>query len=106
MSFDAEDRGKAQRARARRRELAGKDRRELRDPQAFRALAHPLRLTLIELLTREGSLTATEAAELTGESPASCSFHFRQLAKYGFVEDAGGGHGRERPWRRSVAGPY
>src|SRR6266545_2466652 len=72
--------------------------REL-DPRAMRALAHPLRLTLLELAGLEGSLTATRAATLTGESSASCSFHLRQLAKYGFLEEAEGGEGRERPWR-------
>jgi hypothetical protein len=45
------------------------------------------------------ALTATRAAELTGESPANCSFHLRQLAKYGFAEETGEGKGRERPWR-------
>jgi len=77
----------------------GVPRRRLTDPLAMRALAHPLRATLLELLTREGSLTATRASELTGESPANCSFHLRQLAKYGFVEETGEGKGRERPWR-------
>src|SRR5215831_5886311 len=72
--------------------------REL-DHRAIRALAHPLRLTLLELAGLEGSLTATRAAALTGESSASCSFHLRQLAKYGFLEQAEGGVGRERPWR-------
>ncbi len=72
--------------------------REL-DPRAMRALAHPLRLTLLELAGLEGSLTATRAAALTGESSASCSFHLRQLAKYGFLEEAEGGEGRERPWK-------
>jgi DNA-binding transcriptional ArsR family regulator len=65
----------------------------------MRALAHPTRLSLLELLGREGPLTATRAGELLGESPANASFHLRQLAKYGFVEEAGGGQGRERPWR-------
>jgi Helix-turn-helix domain len=65
----------------------------------MRALAHPLRLTLFELVMREGTLTSTQASELTGESTGSCSFHLRQLAKYGFVEEAPGGKGRERPWR-------
>ena len=65
----------------------------------MRALAHPLRLQLLELATREGSLTSTRASELTGESTGSCSFHLRQLAKYGFLEEAEGGQGRERPWR-------
>ena len=72
--------------------------REIRDPRTMRALAHPLRLRLLEYVAREGTLTATRAAELTGESTGSCSFHLRQLAKYGFVEEAGG-IGRLRPWR-------
>ncbi len=71
----------------------------LRDPRALRALAHPIRLSLVGLLRVEGPLTATRAAELLGESSASMSFHLRQLAKYGLVEEAGGGKGRERPWR-------
>jgi hypothetical protein len=44
-------------------------------------------------------LTSTRASELTGESTGSCSFHLRQLAKYGFLEPGEGGRGRERPWR-------
>lgn len=65
----------------------------------MRALAHPLRLRLLTLLTREGTLTSTRASRLTGESTGSCSFHLRQLAKYGYVEPAEGGQGRERPWK-------
>src|SRR4051794_27883368 len=68
-------------------------RREVRDPRALRALAHPVRLELLERLT-DGPLTATQAASIVGESQASCSFHLRQLAKYGFVELAGDGAGR------------
>jgi hypothetical protein len=34
---------------------------------------------------------------MLGESPANCAFHLRTLAKYGFVEEAGDGRGRERP---------
>jgi DNA-binding transcriptional ArsR family regulator len=67
------------------------------DPVRIRALSHPLRLDLIDALA-EGPLTATECAELTGESVASCSFHLRMLAKYGFVV-ADERRGRERPWR-------
>lgn len=77
---------------------------ELSDPRAMRALAHPLRLTLLELVSEEGTLTATRAAELTGEHTASCSFHLRQLAKYGFIEEASGAVGRERPWKLASAG--
>jgi hypothetical protein len=76
-----------------------REQRELRDPKTMRALAHPTRLTLFELVIREGTLTSTQASELTGESTGSCSFHLRQLAKYGFLEEAPRGKGRERPWR-------
>jgi hypothetical protein len=75
---------------------------ELTDPRALRGIAHPLRLALVGLLRREGPLTATQAAELLEVSDALCSFHLRQLAKYGLVEEAGGGRGRERPWRATA----
>jgi DNA-binding transcriptional ArsR family regulator len=73
--------------------------REISDVRTLRALAHPVRLALIEVLTIEGPMTATEAGERIGESPTTCSFHLRQLAKSNFVEEAGGGKGRARPWR-------
>src|SRR4051794_41945900 len=72
---------------------------ELTDPRAMRAYAHPVRLALIGLLRRHGPLTATQAAARLGESSGTTSFHLRQLAKYGFCEEAGGGKGREKPWR-------
>jgi DNA-binding transcriptional ArsR family regulator len=65
----------------------------------MRALAHPVRIALLEALRREGPLTATRAAELLDDSPGNMSWHLRTLAKYGFVEEAGGGRGRSRPWR-------
>jgi predicted ArsR family transcriptional regulator len=80
--------------------------RELTDPRTMRALAHPTRLSLLELMSREGAITVTRASEVLGESTASCSYHVRQLAKYGFVEPAGGGRGRERPWRRASRGQH
>lgn len=76
------------------------DARPLTDPREIRAIAHPVRIALLEALSREGPLTATQAAEIVDESPANCSFHLRTLAKYGFVEEAPGGSGRQRPWRR------
>src|SRR5262245_7972890 len=79
---------------------------KLTDPRSLRAVAHPLRLTLVALLRREGPMTATQAAEILGESDALCSFHLRQLAKYGLVEEAGGGRGRERPWRATSRGMW
>jgi predicted ArsR family transcriptional regulator len=58
-------------------------------------------MALIELFGVHATLTATQASEALGESPANCAFHLRTLARYGFVEEAGGGRGRERPWRAS-----
>ena len=75
--------------------------RRLTDARAMRALAHPVRIALLEALAHAGTLTATQASELVGESPANCAFHLRTLAKYGYVVEAGGGKGRERPWRRA-----
>jgi hypothetical protein len=79
---------------------------EVTDPKAMRALAHPLRVALIEAVgaSDTGTLTATEASDLLGESPANCAFHLRTLAKSGFHEEAGGGRGRERPWRLRYRG--
>jgi len=74
----------------------------MKDPRALRAYAHPVRMALMGLLRTEGPLTATRAAELLGESSGTCSFHLRQLAKYGLVEEAGGGTGREKPWRATT----
>jgi hypothetical protein len=73
--------------------------RKLTDPRAMRAVAHPVRIALLEVLGSEGPLTATQAGELIGESPTTCSFHLRQLAKYGFIEEVAGVAGRKRPWR-------
>jgi hypothetical protein len=69
------------------------------DPKALRALSHPTRWKLIELLGLERTATATRCADFTGESVASCSYHLNMLAKYGFVEQAEGGTGREKPWK-------
>jgi predicted transcriptional regulator len=71
---------------------------ELTDPKAMRALAHPVRLSLIDLLGYHEALTATKASELLGESPSNCAFHLRTLAKYGFLREAAADNHRERPW--------
>jgi hypothetical protein len=70
----------------------------LTDATGMRAMAHPVRMALLELFGFRETLTATQASEALGESPANCAFHLRTLAKYGFVKEAGGGRGRERPW--------
>lgn len=76
---------------------------KLTDPRALRAVAHPTRLSLVGILRREGPLTASQAAALLGETPQRCTYHLNQLAKYGLVEEAGGGRGRERPWQATAS---
>ncbi|MEY9895789.1 DNA-binding transcriptional ArsR family regulator [Catenulispora sp. MAP12-49] len=71
--------------------------------RALRAYAHPTRLALVAHLRIEGPLTATRAAELTGESVASCSYHLRMLTKYGLVEEVTGVPGRLKPWRATAS---
>jgi predicted ArsR family transcriptional regulator len=75
---------------------------KLDDPRSLRAYAHPLRLSLIGLLRGGGPVTATRAAAELGETVPNCSFHLRQLAKYGLVERVPGADARERPWRATA----
>ncbi|GAA1134653.1 helix-turn-helix domain-containing protein [Ornithinicoccus hortensis] len=75
------------------------------DVERIRALAHPLRLDLLDWLGEVERATATECAAHLGESVASCSFHLRMLEKYGFVERAER-RGREKPWRLVHASGY
>jgi DNA-binding transcriptional ArsR family regulator len=77
----------------------GRQRRTVRDPIAIRALAHPVRLRLRDLLDVYGPLTAAVAARELGISQGLASHHLRQLAKYGFVEPAPASNGRDRPWQ-------
>lgn len=67
--------------------------------RAIRALAHPLRLKLLDLLRFEGPSTATLLARHIGESSGATSYHLRLLARYGYVEEAPRTGHRERWWR-------
>ncbi|MEV6348677.1 helix-turn-helix domain-containing protein [Actinoplanes sp. NPDC051851] len=79
--------------------------KQITDPEALRALAHPVRLTVLELLTVDGPATGRKLADLTGESTASVSYHVGQLVKWGLVEPAHDlARGRERPWRATSRG--
>jgi hypothetical protein len=71
-------------------------------PRGGLAVAHPLRAALLGLVRERGTLTSTEAARLTGESSGLCSFHLRQLARYGYLEEAPHTGGRVRPWQLPV----
>ena len=74
----------------------------LDEATALRAYAHPLRLKLIGLLRSEGPMTATQAAARLADTVPNCSFHLRQLAKYGLAERSPGADARERPWRATA----
>ena len=73
---------------------------QVTDVRALRALAHPLRNRLLGLLRMNGPATASGLGRQIGESSGSTSYHLRQLAAYGFVEEVEGqGTARERWWR-------
>lgn len=70
------------------------------DPRSLKGLAHPLRIELLGLLRTEGPSTATQLARRAGESSGATSYHLRQLASHGFVEEVPErGNGRDRWWR-------
>ncbi len=74
------------------------------DPRALQALAHPTRVSLLDHLMAVGPRTASQCAEAVGESASTCSWHMRQLARFGFVERVDSDDGRERPWRATATG--
>lgn len=78
--------------------------KKLTTAASLRALAHPVRMAIIEHLTVVGPLTATELSDRLDESPANCSWHLRKLAEHGIVEEAPSGPGRRRPWKMSRIG--
>ncbi|MFD5011870.1 ArsR/SmtB family transcription factor [Streptomyces chartreusis] len=75
------------------------------DARSLRGLAHPLRMQLLDALRFGGPATASQLAEKLGESSGATSYHLRQLAAHGFVEDdPERGKGRERWWKAAVQG--
>ena len=85
-------------------DAAASRRRAITDAPSLQALTHPTRLALVEAIALSGPLTATQASRLVGETPTACAYHLRMLARLGFVAEADGGTGRERPWRLAQAG--
>ncbi|MER7672540.1 helix-turn-helix domain-containing protein [Kitasatospora sp. NPDC096128] len=81
---------------------------EITDPKAMRALAHPVRLAILERLTRDGPSTATQLSPEVGATPSVTSWHLRHLAGYGLVRDAETGADRqdrrERRWEAVARG--
>ncbi|GAB7105234.1 helix-turn-helix domain-containing protein [Streptomyces phaeofaciens JCM 4814] len=78
---------------------------EVTDPKAMRALAHPVRLAVLERLQRHGPATATQLSPHVGATPSVTSWHLRHLAGFGLVRDAEGGTDRrERRWEAAARG--
>jgi DNA-binding transcriptional ArsR family regulator len=69
-------------------------------PEALRALAHPVRLRMLGMLRVDGPDTASGLGRRLDLNTGATSYHLRQLARHGFIEeDAERGNGRERWWR-------
>jgi DNA-binding transcriptional ArsR family regulator len=78
------------------------------DPQAMRALAHPVRLAVLMHLQRNGPATATTLSPHVGATPSVTSWHLRHLATFGLVVDAPAeevpGDRRQRWWKAVAKG--
>ncbi|WP_247828109.1 ArsR/SmtB family transcription factor [Arthrobacter antioxidans] len=70
------------------------------DGAALKALAHPLRVQLLEVLSSYGPQTASSIGKRVGESSGATSYHLRQLARHGLVREVERGSARERWWER------
>ena len=79
-------------------------RQRISDPRALRALAHPLRLALLDHLMAFGEQTAAQCAQAVGSTASNCSYHLRALARVGLVQPGASSDGRERPWRSAATG--
>lgn len=75
------------------------------DMESLKALAHPLRVAILDTLSTYGEFTASGLAERLGESSGATSYHLRQLEKHQFVREVEGkGTARERWWERTPGG--
>jgi hypothetical protein len=86
--------------------MAAETRRQITDVRALRALADPIRYRILGHLMAVGSQTASQCAAVVGATASNCSYHLRELARYGLVErvEADTADGRERPWRPTATG--
>ncbi|OKI50433.1 ArsR/SmtB family transcription factor [Micromonospora sp. CB01531] len=76
---------------------------EITDPQALRALAHPVRLAVLGHLQRHGPATATQLSPHVGATPSVVSWHLRHLASFGLVTDWDGATNRRERWWQAAA---
>ena len=80
-------------------------RRRIAELSELRALAHPLRVALLDQLMSFGEQTAAQCAVAVGSSTSNCSYHLRALGRAGLLERGEpSSDGRERPWRATATG--
>jgi DNA-binding transcriptional ArsR family regulator len=84
--------------------MADEVRRRIAEPEELEALAHPIRLALIDHLMAAGPATASACARAVGDTPSNCSYHLRVLAQAGLVGEVASDDGRERPWQALITG--
>jgi DNA-binding transcriptional ArsR family regulator len=84
------------------------DPQPLSDPRVLRAIAHPVRTRVLDELQASGPARAADIARELGIPANQASFHLRQLAKYGLVEEAPeeARDKRDRVWRAAATGGY
>lgn len=76
------------------------------DPSVLRAIAHPVRNRILSELAAQGPLRAADVAADLDIPANQASFHLRQLAKYGLVEEDPGAarDRRDRVWKLTSPG--
>ena len=85
--------------------MSAVERKTINSLEAMKALGHPARIAILSFLLSGGPKTATECSEQTDESPSACSYHLRELERFGFVERADESEdGRTRPWQATASG--
>lgn len=71
------------------------------DAGALKALAHPLRVQIFDLLASQGPQTASSLAAMVGETSGATSYHLRALAAHDLIREVPDrGTARERWWER------
>ena len=76
------------------------------DAPALKALAHPMRVQILQILRMQKRASVTSLARELGETTGATSYHLRQLARHGFVEEFDAGEpgekraGRQQRWWR------
>lgn len=80
----------------------------MHDPRTLRAIAHPVRNRILTELTATGPSRAADLARDLGIPANQASFHLRQLAKYGIVQEApeAAHDRRDRVWKVVAEGGY